>query len=77
MLQVIKCCSICSVYYKYFLCCADDGGNVNAQNADGVTPLHDAVQRKQADVINVLLANNADVSSAAHSGSVNRLQYNH
>lgn len=43
---------------------------MNAQNADGVTPLHDAVQRKDPDIIRLLLANNADVSLAAHSGFV-------
>ncbi|XP_067942054.1 uncharacterized protein [Watersipora subatra] len=48
----------------------DDGGYVNAQNADGVTPLHDAVQRKDPNIVGLLLANNADMTLAAHGGKL-------
>ncbi|KAF6023715.1 hypothetical protein EB796_017981 [Bugula neritina] len=48
----------------------EDGGNTNAQNADGITPLHDAVQRKDQSIIKMLLDCNADVSLAAHSGKL-------
>ena len=47
---------------------SDDGGNVNAQNGDGVTPLHDAVQRKEPQIVRLLVNNNADPTLAAYSG---------
>jgi len=55
------------------MCIVEDGGNTNAQNADGITPLHDAVQRKDQSIIKMLLDCNADVSLAAHSGYVTAL----
>ena len=55
-------CKLC------FIVTSDDGGNVNAQNGDGVTPLHDAVQRKDPQIVRLLVNNNADPTLAAYSG---------
>lgn len=43
---------------------------MNAQNGDGVTPLHDAVQRKEPEIVRLLVNNNADPTLAAFSGYV-------
>ena len=46
------------------------GANVNAANADGCTPLHDAVQRKDAAIVKILLDAGADVSTKAINGKL-------
>lgn len=43
--------------------------NVNAQNADGETPLHIAIREGRADIANYLLQNNADANIAALDGT--------
>ncbi|XP_043220663.1 uncharacterized protein LOC122381028 isoform X4 [Amphibalanus amphitrite] len=49
-------------------CLTDRGAHVNAVNADGATPLHDAVRRGQLDVIEELLQSGGNPLARATEG---------
>jgi len=53
---------ICLLVDKY-------SANVNAQNADGETPLHISIREGRADIATYLLQNNADANIAALDGT--------
>ena len=48
----------------------DNEFDVNAVNSDGCTPLHDAIQRKDAKIVKILLDAGADITLAASSGKL-------
>ena len=48
----------------------DNQFDVNAQNSDGCTPLHDAVQRKDQNIIKLLIAAGADTSISPIKGKL-------
>ena len=46
----------------------DDGADINAKDRAGLTALHAAVARDQADIVNFLLKREADVNAADKKG---------
>ena len=48
----------------------EKGADVNAMNADGITPLHDAIKRGDVESVEVLLKSGANVNIKAYKGLV-------
>ena len=48
----------------------EHGFNINAVNSDGCTPLHDAVQRKDFNIVKLFLDSGADTSVVAVAGKL-------
>ena len=44
--------------------------DVNARNSDGCSPLHDAIQRKDTDIVKLLIAAGADTSVSPSKGKL-------
>lgn len=55
-----------------FLCLfiLECGGDINATNANGEVPLHDAVKRGDIEIIKELLTNGADVNVQPFKGYI-------
>ena len=53
-----------------FLSFVEHGADVNVTNAAGVTPLHDAVNRGNVDIVSILLAHGASDNIVAKAGWV-------
>lgn len=53
-----------------FICVyfADRGAEVNSETREGVTPLHDAVERGDLEIVELLLKNNASPLIKAEKG---------
>ena len=47
----------------------EKGGDINARNVDGRTPLHTAAKNGQSDTVNYLLNQGADINAFHSSGS--------
>ena len=52
----------------FFLSFVEHGADVNVTNAAGVTPLHDAVNRGNVDIVSILLAHGASDDIVAKAG---------
>ena len=56
-------------YYKIVKTLIGRGGDVDAKNSEGFTPLHEAARTGQADVVNLLLGyGEADINGKAGPG---------
>ena len=55
------------IYYFLFIY-ADRGANISALNAEGCSPLHDAVLREDTDISTELLKAGADLHLSAVEG---------
>lgn len=59
------------LYVVYFLSFfLDLGAHPNVVNGQGVTPLHEAVKRKNLDILKILLSSGADPTVKCSSGLV-------
>jgi len=67
-LSVADLCVMTHGRFMSLLSVSGDGASVNAQNADGVTPLHDAVQRNDPNIIPILVKHGANPNVIAHQG---------
>jgi ankyrin repeat protein len=47
---------------------AEKGAEVNCETNEGVTPLHDAVDREDSEIVQLLLKNNASPLIKAEKG---------
>ena len=62
------------IIYQCF--CAARGGDVNAANSDGATPLHDAVARGDEAIVRILLEHQANPHIQCYKGyDIFRQQY--
>lgn len=54
--------------HKVLFIFVEKGTDVNTETNEGVTPLHDAVDRAEIDIIRILLKNNASPLLKAERG---------
>ena len=53
---------IFNLHYAILKRLIDKGGDVNARNQDGITPLHWAIAKGDVEIVRVLLASGADIN---------------